>query len=148
VFLAIVTAGLLAASAAIPKDVSTDWERITWRPATVAEVQPRYELGTGQAVLDLSRIPVGKGKQVSVAAEVKVGKLRVIVPKGVTVKADIDIRLGDIQLPGEKKKDVDVQPDQHQRVTLVPAAGTAKAGSVDLDLRVGAGQVEVSRAAS
>jgi phage shock protein PspC (stress-responsive transcriptional regulator) len=148
VFLAIVTAGLLAASAAIPKDVSTDWQRVTWRPATVAEVQPRYELGTGQAVLDLSRVSVGKGKRVSVAAEVKVGKLRVIVPKGVTVRADIDMRLGDIQLPGEKKKDVDVQPDQHQRVTLVPAAGTAKAGSVDLDLRVGAGQVEVSRAAS
>lgn len=148
VFLAILTAGLLAGAAAIPKDVGTHWERVTWRPATVAGVQPRYELGTGKGVLDLSRLPLGKGQKVSVAAEVKVGKLQVIVPKGVTVKTDISMGVGDIQLPNDKKKDVDVQPDQHQRVTLVPAAGSAEGGTVDLDLRVGAGQVEVARAAS
>ncbi|MHB9859645.1 PspC domain-containing protein [Streptomyces sp. YIM S03343] len=147
-FLAIVTAGLLAAAAAIPKDVTTHWERVTWRPATVAEVQPKYELGTGKGVLDLSRLPLGKGQTLSAAAEVKVGKLQVIVPKGVTVKAGIDMGVGDIQLPGEKKKDVDVQPDQHKRVTLAPSAGSAKGGTIDLDLRIGAGQVEVTRAAS
>ncbi|GAA3297781.1 hypothetical protein GCM10020295_31570 [Streptomyces cinereospinus] len=82
-------------------------------------------------------------------AEVGVGRLRVIVPPDVTVRATIDVGLGDIQLPGERKQDVDVEPGKYREVTLAPAAGAeGAAGTVDLDLKVGVGQVEVSRAAS
>ena len=148
VFLAIVTAGLLAASAALPKDLTTHWEHLTWQPAAVADVQPKYDLGNGVGTLDLTRLRLAKGQTVATDAEVGVGQLKVIVPSDVTVKLSVDVRVGDIQLPGDDKKDVDVEPGKHQQVTLTPATGVKSTGTLDLDLQVGVGQAEVSRAAS
>nr|WP_320779212.1 PspC domain-containing protein [Streptomyces sp. CRN 30] len=149
VFLAIVTAGLLAASAALPKDIDTEWVRSDWSPASPAEVRDRYEVGTGVGTLDLSRVEVGAGRTVTTRAEVGLGKIRVVVPRDVTVRLDVEVGLGDIQLPGDDEKDVDVAPDKHERTTLKPAAGGGKgAGTLELDLEVGLGQAEVTRAAS
>ncbi len=148
VFLAVVTAGLLAGSAVLPKDVTTHWIDRTWRPTAVTDVQEAYDLGTGDAKLDLSELDVAKGRTVSTNAEVGMGRLRVIVPPNVTVKLNIDVGLGDIQLPGESKEDVDVEPGKHRTVTLSPLSGTKDAGTLDLDLQVGMGQAEVTRAAS
>ncbi|MFC4503145.1 MULTISPECIES: PspC domain-containing protein [Streptomyces] len=148
VFLAIVTAGLVAGAATLPRDIGTHWIDVTWRPATVAEVRDSYDLGTGAATLDLSGLDLGKGRTVSTNAEVGAGRLRVIVPPDVTVKLTVDVGLGDIQLPGEKKEDVDVEPGKHQETTLSPTSGAKNGGTLDLDLQVGVGQAEVSRAAS
>lgn len=148
VFLAIVTAGLLAASAALPKDLTTHWEHLTWQPAAVADVRQKYDLGNGVGTLDLTRLRLAKGQTVATDAEVGVGQLKVIVPPNVTVRLNVDVRVGDIQLPGDDKKDVDVEPGKHQQVTLTPATGVKSIGTLDLDLQVGVGQAEVSRAAS
>ncbi|MFH8804464.1 PspC domain-containing protein [Streptomyces sp. NPDC017936] len=148
VLLAIVTAGLLAGSAALPENLTTHWATTTWRPTTVADVREGYDLGTGEGTLDLSRLRPAEGRTVSTDAEVGLGRLRVIVPPDVTVKVTIDVGLGDIQLPGEDQKDVDVQPGQYKEVTLPPVSGGEDTGTIDLDLQVGAGQVEVARAAS
>ncbi|MFE2421380.1 PspC domain-containing protein [Streptomyces hokutonensis] len=148
VFLAIVTAGLLAASAALPKDLTTHWERLTWQPTTVAQVQPHYDLGNGVGTLDLTRLRLTKGQTVATYAQVGIGQLKVIVPSDVTVKLNVDVGVGDIQLPGDDKKDVDVEPGKHQQVTLTPETGVKTTGTLDLDLRVDVGQAEVSRAAS
>jgi phage shock protein PspC (stress-responsive transcriptional regulator) len=148
VFLAIVTAGLLAGTAVIPKDIGTHWIDMTWQPTAVADVRTAYDLGSGEGTLDLSRLDVVKGQTVSTNAEVGAGRLRVIVPRDVTVKVRIDVGLGDIQLPGDDEKDVDVQPGKHKEVTLSPLSGKADAGTIDLDLQVGVGQAEVARAAS
>ncbi|MFJ5301378.1 PspC domain-containing protein [Streptomyces sp. NPDC088350] len=148
VFLAIVTAGLLAASAALPKDLTTHWDRVTWQPTAVAEVQQKYDLGNGVGTLDLTGLRLAKGQTVATDAEVGVGHLKVIVPSDVTVKLSVDVGVGDIQLPGDDKKDVDVEPGKHKQVTLSPATGVKSTGTVDLDLHVGVGQAEVSRAAS
>ncbi|KUN84441.1 PspC domain-containing protein [Streptomyces griseoruber] len=149
VFLALVTAGLLAGSTVLPKDVSTHWVDRTWRPAAVSEVRGAYDLGTGDATLDLSGLDVVKGQTVRTNAEVGVGRLRVVVPPDVTVKLSIDVGLGDVQLPGENKEDVDVEPGKHRTVTLAPVSGSKDtAGTLDLDLQVGVGQAVVNRAAS
>ncbi|MEU8573678.1 PspC domain-containing protein [Streptomyces asoensis] len=148
VFLAIVTAGLLAGTAVLPKDIGTRWTDTVWQPATATAVRAAYDLGTGDGTLDLSRIDVAKGRTVRTDAEVGAGRLRVIVPPDVTVKVRIDVGLGDIQLPGDDKKDVDVQPGKHKEVTLSPVSGGKDAGIIDLDLQVGVGQAEVARAAS
>ncbi|AVV47290.1 hypothetical protein C6376_05225 [Streptomyces sp. P3] len=148
VFLAIVTAGLLAGAAALPKDIGTHWTDTTWHPLTAADVRAAYDLGTGEGTLDLSGLTPAKGETVSTEADVGAGRLRVIVPPDVTVKVRIDVGLGDIQLPGDDEKDVDVEPGKHQEITLPPVAGTAAKGTMDLDLRVGVGQAEVARAAS
>ncbi|MFJ5640450.1 PspC domain-containing protein [Streptomyces sp. NPDC093223] len=147
-FLALVTAALLAASTALPSDIGTHWTRRSWTPATAAQVKPAYDLGTGVATLDLGHIRVAEGRTVSTAAEVGAGRLRIVVPADVTVRMSIHVGLGDIQLPGDGQKDVDVAPGKHEDVTLRPAAGAKHTGTLDLDLQVGAGQVEVSRAAA
>ncbi|MFJ8051678.1 PspC domain-containing protein [Streptomyces luteogriseus] len=148
IFLAILTAGLLAGAAVLPKDIDTHWARTTWQPATVADVQPRYDLGTGVGTLDLSKLDVSGKQTVTTQAEVGMGKLRVLVPEDVTVRLDVEVGIGDLQLPGDDPKDVDVQPGRHKEITLSPAEGVEKSGTVDLDLQVGMGQAEVTRATS
>ncbi|KUM74829.1 PspC domain-containing protein [Streptomyces curacoi] len=148
VFLAIITAGLLAASAALPRDIDTHWMEKNWRPATAADVQQQYDLGTGVGTLDLTGLKFAGDQTVTTRADVGMGRLKVIVPKDVTVKVSIDVGVGDIQLPGEDKQDVDVAPGKHKELTLTPATGIKNAGTLDLDLSVGVGQAEVSRAAS
>ncbi|MFE9972641.1 PspC domain-containing protein [Streptomyces hirsutus] len=148
ILLAVITAGLLAASSAVPKDIGTEWMRTTWEPASVAQIRAVYDLGSGTGTLDLSEVRIPEGETVSTRAEVGMGRVHVIVPEGVTVKLSIDVGVGDIQLPGDKQKDVDVAPGKHKEVTLRPAAGARKAGTLDLDIHVGAGQAEVSRATS
>nr|WP_037860936.1 PspC domain-containing protein [Streptomyces sp. NRRL S-340] len=148
VLLAVVTAALLAASTGLPGNVTAHWSHATWKPAAVTEVRPKYDLGTGEGTLDLTRIRPGHGRTVTTRADVGVGRLRVVLPPDVTLRANIDVGVGDIQLPGDGSQDVDVAPGRHQQVTLVPAAGGKSAGTVDLDLHVGVGQAEVSRAAS
>lgn len=148
VLLAFVTAALLAGATVLPKDIGTRWTHTTWRPATVADVRQKYDLGNGVGTLDLSRLDLAEGRTVSAEAGVGVGRLHVIVPPDVTVKLSAEVGVGDIQLPGDEAKDVDVAPDKHQRVTLPPASAGTRGGTLDLDLQVGVGQVEVSRAAS
>ncbi|MFE7034908.1 PspC domain-containing protein [Streptomyces sp. NPDC057621] len=148
IFLAIVTAGLLACSAALPADITTHWERVDWTPATAAAVQEQYDLGTGVGTLDLSRIDLGKGRTVTTNAEVGMGQLKVVVPKDVTVRLNIEVGVGDIQLPGEDRQDVDVAPGKHKELTLTPAGGSKDGGTLDLTLEVGLGQAEVARATS
>lgn len=148
IFLAIITAGLLAGSAALPEDVGTDWIRSTWKPTTVAEVREQYDLGTGTGTLDLSGLDLAEGQTVTTAANVGVGRIRVVVPQDVTVRLSIDVGVGDIQLPGDKNKDVDVAPGKQKKITLPPTAGGKNAGTLDLDLKVGLGQAEVTRDAA
>ncbi|MER6130972.1 PspC domain-containing protein [Streptomyces sp. NPDC001815] len=148
VFLAIVTAALLACSAALPKDISTHWVRTDWAPATASAVLDDYNVGTGVGTLDLSRIDLKKGQTVTTNAEVGMGQLKVVVPKDATVKLLIEVGVGDIQLPGDDQQDVDVAPGKHKELTLAPADGSKDGGTLDLTLEVGIGQAEVARATS
>ncbi|MFB7412564.1 PspC domain-containing protein [Streptomyces sp. NPDC056202] len=148
VFLTVVTAGLLSLTTAVPGQITTEWIRETWKPASVGAVQPRYELGTGVGTLDLSALAVPAGTTVSSSIEVGAGQLRVIVPKNAVVKLHAQVGLGDLRLPGEPADDIDVAPDRDVTRTLAPPAGTAPAGTLDLSLKVSIGQVEVTRAAS
>ncbi|OSC64816.1 hypothetical protein B5181_19885 [Streptomyces sp. 4F] len=148
VFLAVVTAGLLAGSAALPKDVGTDWVRKTWEPTTATAVRQQYDIGAGSGTLDLSRLDLEEGQTVTTRADVGMGRIQVVVPQDVTVRLSIEVGVGDIQLPGDDKKDVDVAPGKHKEVTLPPVTGGKDAGTLDLDLQVGVGQAEVTRAVS
>lgn len=186
-FLTVVTAGLLAVASALPKDITTEWVRETWRPAGVAAVQPRYELGLGVGTLDLSALAVPAGTTVRTEAEVGAGRLKVIVPRNVTVKLRAQAGLGDLQLPPQQTPaarvaspparptapatpaappasgqpsppvaaqpsrtadDIDIAPGIDETRTLAPPAGVAPGGTLDLFLKVGLGQVEVTRAGS
>uniref|UniRef100_A0AAU3GY36 PspC domain-containing protein n=1 Tax=Streptomyces sp. NBC_01401 TaxID=2903854 RepID=A0AAU3GY36_9ACTN len=148
IVLAVITAGLLAGASALPDNITTDWVRKEWRPASVATVQPKYELGTGDAKLDLSGITVPKGQTLRTRVELGAGRALVVVPAGVTVKVDAEAGLGDIQFPSDVRKDVDIAPDRRAHRTIEPPEGSKPAGTVELDLEIAIGQLEVTRAAS
>ncbi|MDQ0794464.1 PspC domain-containing protein [Streptomyces sp. B1I3] len=148
ILLAVVTAGLLAGASAVPKDIGTDWIREEWHPVSVAAVQPRYELDTGVATLDLSGVTVPRGDTLRTRIEVGAGAVRVVVPNGVTVRVDAGTGLGDIRLFTEAHDGIRLATDLHERRTVGPLEDSKPAGTVDLDLEVGVGQVEVTRAAT
>ncbi|WP_336319150.1 PspC domain-containing protein [Streptomyces lavendofoliae] len=148
VFMTVVTALLLAGAALIPRQIDTDWARTDWRPATAADLRPRYELGTGVGTLDLSRLTVPSGGTARTAAEVGAGRLHVVVPGNVTVRVHAEVGLGDLRLPADPPNDIDIAPGREAIRTIAPPEGTAPAGTLDLTLEVALGQVEVTRATS
>ncbi|MFI9625386.1 PspC domain-containing protein [Streptomyces sp. NPDC052042] len=156
VMLAMITAVLLAGASVLPKDITTQWVREGWRPATAAAVQPEYALGAGEARLDLTGITVPRDDTVGTSVKVGAGRVIVVVPKAVTVKVDARAGFGDITLPvdqaggalSERPGDVDVRPSRTEHRTLPPVPGSKPAGTVELTLEVGIGQVEVTRAGS
>ncbi|WP_306306897.1 PspC domain-containing protein [Nocardia thailandica] len=64
-----------------------------WAPATVAELQPRYELAVGSAELDLRGLKLTESRAVTVA--VNVGDSLVLLPPDMTVRTTCDVRVGD-----------------------------------------------------
>ncbi|QGV78991.1 PspC domain-containing protein [Streptomyces ficellus] len=148
IFMTVVTAVLLAGAALIPRQIGTEWIRTDWRPATAADLRPRYELGTGVGTLDLSRLALPAGRTARTGAEVGAGRLHVVVPENVTVRVHAQVGLGDLRLPAEPANDIDVAPDREAVRTIAPPRGTAPAGTLDLTLEVALGQLEVTRATS
>ncbi|MEU1147188.1 PspC domain-containing protein [Streptomyces sp. NPDC005863] len=148
IVLAVLVAGLLAGAAALPKNITTHYARTDWIPVAAADVRPRYEVGLGTGTLDLRKVEIGKGKSLSTGAEVGVGDLRVIVPKDATVRLNAEVGLGDIVLPQDEGKDLDIAPGREKNVTLEPPAGAKDGGTIDLHLEVGVGQAKVTRATS
>ena len=103
-----------------------------YAPASAADVRGEYKLGVGQLKLDLSRVTLDKPVRVTV--KVDVGDLRVIVPRKASVVVDSHAKLGDISSLGGH----DHGSDAHVRV--------GQAGTLHLDTRVGAGNIDVVRA--
>ncbi|MET8469942.1 PspC domain-containing protein [Streptomyces sp. NPDC006422] len=147
ILLAVITAGLLTASAALPANISTSWARTDWTPARAADVRPHYELGSGVGTLDLSKVSVAKGKTLATHVEVGAGKVRIVLPDDDTVRLRAEVGVGDIRLPDDPSRDVDVRPDQQQTVTLAPPGAKDDKVSIELHVEVGLGQLEVDRAA-
>jgi phage shock protein PspC (stress-responsive transcriptional regulator) len=113
-----------------------------WSPAAVTELASPYRLGMGRGELDLTALDP-RGASVPVAASLGVGELLVHVPRDVDVVVDAQSGMGEVLLPSGRVVDgrdtvVDVR---------VPADGISR-GTLDLDLEVGIGRVEVRRAAS
>ncbi|MBD0710115.1 hypothetical protein BU197_17530 [Streptomyces sp. CBMA291] len=148
IFHTVLTASLLAVTTALPTSISTEWIRDTWKPVSVTAVQQHYEVGTGVGTLDLSELPVPAGTTVSTSVGVGAGRIKVIVPANAVVKLHGKVALGDLRLPGERADDIDISPDRKVNRTIEPPAGTTPAGTLDLSLEVGIGQLEVTRAAS
>ncbi|MFI0238858.1 PspC domain-containing protein [Streptomyces sp. NPDC016845] len=147
VFWAVITAGLLVASAALPANISTEWARTKWAPASAAELRPQYELGSGVGTLDLSRVDVAEGRTVTTHLEIGAGQAKIVLPRDEKVRLHVEVGVGDVRLPGDERNDVDVRPGVQKNVTLPPASGGGDGGVLELHVEVGLGQAEVSRAA-
>jgi hypothetical protein len=105
------------------------------RPATPAELT-EYELGAGDFLLDLQQLQVPPGTT-AVQARVGVGELVVELPDGVSARVVASSGLGEVQVLGEQEGGFANRVD-----TTVEAGGDRR---LELDLRVGMGQVRVER---
>ncbi len=155
-FWALLTTVLLAGALWLPDTITADWGERTWRPAAVTDVRERYELGSGEAELDLSRLELAPGQRVETTAQVGLGQLEVHVPDDVRVEVHSRVDIGDLHLPPTTHTeppddgDIDVSPGQERTTVLEPTADGADgpAGTMVLDLTVSVGQLEVVRATS
>jgi hypothetical protein len=107
----------------------------TERPATPAQLT-KYELGVGNFLLDLQQLQVPPGTT-AVQARVGIGELVVQVPEGVSVRVVASSGLGEVQALGKQESGVVNRVD-----TTAEAGGDRR---LELDLRVGIGQVRVER---
>ena len=105
------------------------------RPATPAQLT-KYELGVGNFLLDLQQLQVPPGTT-AVQARVGIGELIVQVPDGVSVRVVASSGLGEVQVLGKQESGV------ANRVEATAEAGGDR--RLELDLRVGIGQVRVER---
>lgn len=147
----VLTAGLLAGAAALPRDVSAHVRDTRWVPAAAADVQPRYSVGTGSGELDLRGAGPKAGQTVRTRIRVGAGEIKVVVPDDALVKVTADVGLGETQFPraldgdGEVVFDGSGGMDTHRRLTLRPFDGARANGTVEVALSAGIGRVEIVR---
>ncbi|MGE0141052.1 MAG: PspC domain-containing protein [Ilumatobacteraceae bacterium] len=111
----------------------------TIEATTVAGAERHQQLGIGQLTVDLTRVPLG-ADTVDVRAEVGTGHLHVLVPRDVTIVLDAEVRAGDVVVD-----DLSVADGFHERAERTFAAEGTSAGTVHLDLEIGAGHIEIDR---
>ncbi|WP_333767865.1 PspC domain-containing protein [Streptomyces sp. IBSBF 2435] len=143
VFFSVLTLAALVGTTALPR-TGHGFGSTTWRPVSAPGVQQLYERGAGRGLLDLSGLTLDGGT-VRTHLKVGAGQAEVLLPPGATVVLDYDLGVGETVLPGKVNDGVDVKTGQHRTVTLAPAPGTSPAGTIDLRVEVGVGQLKVVR---
>jgi phage shock protein PspC (stress-responsive transcriptional regulator) len=138
----VMIAGLIGA-ATLPKSGHGVGET-TWRPLTASAVQGSYERGAGTGTLDLRAIRL-KGATVSARVKIGAGKAVLILPRTATAHLVYHLGIGEVDLPGKVHNGVRIRNSQHDRLAYGPQPGTPATGTVELDLTVGVGQLEVIR---
>jgi phage shock protein PspC (stress-responsive transcriptional regulator) len=109
------------------------------RPTTIAAAEELHDLGAGQLTLDLVDVPLD-GDTVTVRAEVGVGRLHVVVPAGAELVITSDVGVGHVVI-GDREVFAGV--DQSETRTVEPVGEAI--GTIELDLRVGMGEIDVDR---
>ncbi len=129
----LVVAAVLAAGLATFPD-GAGQRTITFGPGT--PVSKRYEHDVGHLVLDLSRLPLPSGEARRMEAEVGAGRLSVIVPPTATTEVRAQLGAGRATLFGRERAGGDID-------ITTRSQGVDPAVRLDLDLKVGVGQIQV-----
>lgn len=135
------TVALVAVSAA---EVTLDGgagDRL-YRPLSVGDVRDRYEVGVGHLELDLSDLDF-TGRTVSTTVSAGIGHVQVLVPREVDVEVVGRAGIGDAELFGEQ-----VDGSASERTVVDDGPDGEGGGRLELVAEVGAGRVEVDRAAA
>jgi phage shock protein PspC (stress-responsive transcriptional regulator) len=111
----------------------------TWTPVSAAAVTSPYDLAAGRGSLDLSSVNPNGGT-VHVTAYVGAGQLIVTVPDNVSIVVTAHVGVGRMQFTdGTRHSGLDVT-----KTFSAYGSGPSK-GTIVLDLKAGAGDVEVQR---
>jgi hypothetical protein len=109
-----------------------------YTPASLAELEPSYQLGAGELVVDLSRIDfTGQTRQVEI--HLGMGDATVIVPAGTAVNVRGHVGIGEAIAFGRGRDGVGTEVKEDD-----PGTG---AGQLEIQLQVGLGKGEVRRGA-
>jgi hypothetical protein len=109
----------------------------TWAPGEADDVQPSYELGVGQATLDLSETAFDD--ELEVRAATGMGKLTVVVPQDVDVTVDGTIHLGRMELLGVPTSTIGTASQSVTDTVDQPQA------DLSLEVEMGMGKMVVQR---
>ena len=128
----------LAGASVIDVPIRGGAGELSYRPATLAEVQSPYRLAAGELVVDLRDLDL-RGETLTIVASVAAGSLQIVVPADAAVNVDAHVGAGDLELFGRHSEglDIDRRIDDH---------GREGAGALVIRARVGIGEVEVRRA--
>lgn len=113
----------------------------TYRPQSVADVREVYGGGIGDLVVDLSEVPLeGLEEALEVRVEHGVGDVEVVVPRSADVRVSADQGVGELDVFGTGSA------GSGFHAGLGSARWTDDgAAEIELEIRSGIGQVEVSR---
>ncbi len=122
--------------------------RQTIQPQSISEVASSYEWRAGELVLDLT--DVSGDPDLTIAADLGVGSLRVIVPRNAELAGAAHVRLGSIRTSDGAEYDGwnNLADLEDAPVGAAPSRSkpSVTAQTITLDLTVGIGEVVVSRA--
>lgn len=76
---------------------------VSFAPASMAELEPSYDLGAGKLTLDLTRLDLSQETR-EVVINVGVGKALVIVPQDAPVEVRADVGMGDANALGTSQR--------------------------------------------
>jgi phage shock protein PspC (stress-responsive transcriptional regulator) len=110
-----------------------------WEVDEASDLRGDYEVGIGQGTLDLTELTLGAGRHREVHASVGIGELRVIVPDDLNLEVTTHVGAGDIDVLGRHDEGVGVDLDRD-------FDGSSRSGTIELDLEVGLGHIEVRAA--
>jgi phage shock protein PspC (stress-responsive transcriptional regulator)/predicted membrane protein len=105
-----------------------------YTPVSASALRHDYQVGIGDLDLDLSRVSLPPGTT-RIHIEAGIGHVRITVPRDVTVRTKTHVTWGDAELLGHDESGHNVRAD------VGP-----EDGALQLDTRVGIGQIEVDRA--
>ena len=108
-----------------------------YRPASVEELRPDYQLGMGQLVVDLRDVDLPAGTT-RVHLELGIGHAVVRVPEDACVSSDVQLGAGHAEVFGRGNDGLDVDFEQ-------AAAQTGDQSRLELDGDLGIGALEVVR---
>ena len=114
------------------------------RPTTVTDAQIDEHLGVGQLTVDLTDVPSG-AEPLTVDASVGYGQIRVIVPSDAELRLHTDVNAGHTVVDGDETS-AGIHRDDTRTIPALAPAANGVVRTIDLDLEVGAGEIEVIRA--
>ncbi|MFI6811565.1 PspC domain-containing protein [Nonomuraea sp. NPDC050328] len=115
-----------------------------WTPTSMAEVADPYQVGLGEATLDLTRLPLAAGSRTTFNASVTIGELIVVLPPTAQVEVHATARIGEIRVDHSVIDGTDIEVNRVLQPETPPEGAAA---TIVLRIKGGVGDVVVRRAA-
>lgn len=144
--LSIGLAGTSFGAAALDINPSAGYGNARWQPATVAELQNRYEWTAGDVVLDLSRLDPAALAGRHTTVDVGLGQLTVVVPEDAAATVTASLLRGQLTWEDDRhdQRREDASDDD-LATTLTLAGATTGTAPITIDAGVRLGELRIEQ---